>query len=85
MREGEIDPPHTEVGIFGPLDAFDAATHGGRYAARAEHAVGPLAVGAPAHLALWATTATLSAVLAERARPTCRLLLVDGDPIGDLS
>ena len=27
---------------------------------------------------------TLSAVLAGRARPTCRLLLVDGDPIGDL-
>ena len=31
-----------------PFDAFDAATHGGWYAARAEHPVGPLAVGAPA-------------------------------------
>ena len=38
-----------------PFDAFDAATHGGWYAARAEHPAGPLAVGAPAHLALWAT------------------------------
>jgi hypothetical protein len=66
-----------------PFDAFDAATHGGWYAARAEHPVGPLAVGAPAHLALWATPETLSAVLAGRARPTCRLLLVDGEPIGD--
>ena len=44
---------------------------------------GPLAVGAPAHLALWATDLTLSAVLAGRARPSCRLLLVDGEPIGD--
>lgn len=68
-----------------PFDAFDAATHGGWYAARAEHAGGPLAVGAPAHLALWATTDTLSAVLTDRARPSCRLLLVDGDPIGDLA
>ena len=50
-----------------PFDAFDAATHGGWYAARAEHPDGPLAVGAPAHLALWATDQTLSAVLAERA------------------
>ena len=66
-----------------PFDAFDAATHGGWYAARAEHAAGPLAVGAPADLALWATTDTLSAVLADRGRPTCRLLLVAGDPIGD--
>ena len=66
-----------------PFDAFDAATHGGWYAARAEHAVGPLANGAPAHLALWATDQTLSAVLAERGRPTCRLLLVDGSEIGD--
>ncbi len=40
--------------------------------------------GAPAHLALWATEQTLSAVLSDRARPTCRLLLVDGEPIGDL-
>jgi len=66
-----------------PFDAFDAATHGGWYAARAEHTAGPLAVGAPAHLALWATDQTLSAVLAERAVPSCRLLLVDGEPIGD--
>jgi predicted amidohydrolase YtcJ len=63
-----------------PFDAFDAATHGGWYAARAEHPFGPLAVGAPAHLALWATTDTLSAVLAGRGRPSCRLLLVDGTP-----
>ena len=63
-----------------PFDAFDAATHGGWYAARAEHADGPLAVGAPAHLALWATEQTLSAVLAGRARPSCRLLLVSGQP-----
>jgi predicted amidohydrolase YtcJ len=67
-----------------PFDAFDAATHGGWYAARAEHPVGPLAVGARASLALWATEETLSAVLAGRARPACRLLLVDGEPIGDL-
>jgi predicted amidohydrolase YtcJ len=66
-----------------PFDAFDAATHGGRYAAREEHPAGPLAVGAPADLALWATDGTLSAVLAERARPSCRLLLVAGEPIGD--
>jgi hypothetical protein len=68
-----------------PFDAFDAATHGGWHAARAEHPGGPLAVGAPADLALWATTHTLSAVLTERARPECRLLLVGGHPIGDLS
>jgi predicted amidohydrolase YtcJ len=68
-----------------PFDAFDAATHGGWYAARAEHPDGPLAVGAPAHLALWATSQTLSAVLADRATPACRQLLVDGEPIGDLS
>jgi hypothetical protein len=43
----------------------------------------PLAVGAPADLALWATDRTLSAVLAERARPDCRLLLVAGEPIGE--
>ena len=67
-----------------PFDAFDAATHGGRYAARAEHPAGPLTVGAPAHLALWATELTLSAVLSGRARPDCRLLLVGGEPIGDL-
>jgi predicted amidohydrolase YtcJ len=68
-----------------PFDAFDAATYGGWYAARAEHAAGPLAVGAPADLALWATDDTLSAVLADRARPTCRRLLVAGQEIGDLS
>ncbi|MFD2093750.1 amidohydrolase [Blastococcus deserti] len=67
-----------------PFDAFDAATHGGWHAARAEHPAGPLAVGAPAHLALWATAHTLSAVLAERARPSCRQLLVDGEPIEGL-
>ena len=61
-----------------PFDAYDAATHGGWHAARAEHRDGPLAVGAPAHLALWATDLTLSGVLAERARPTCRGLLVGG-------
>ena len=67
-----------------PYDAFDAATHGGWHAARAEHAAGPLGVGAPADLALWATEHTLSGVLSDRARPACRLLLVDGEPIGDL-
>ncbi|WP_222266887.1 amidohydrolase [Modestobacter marinus] len=67
-----------------PFDAFDAGTHGGWVAARAEHAEGPLAVGAAADLALWATGDTLSAVLATRARPTCRLLVVAGQPIGDL-
>ena len=67
-----------------PFDAFDAATHGGWHAARAEHPDGPLAAGAPAHLALWETAETLSAVLAGRVRPACRLLLVDGEPIGDL-
>ncbi|HLM06124.1 MAG TPA: amidohydrolase family protein, partial [Blastococcus sp.] len=66
-----------------PFDAFDAATHGGWHAVRAEHPGGPLAVGAPADLALWATNQTLSAVLSERARPGCRLLVVDGAPIGD--
>jgi predicted amidohydrolase YtcJ len=67
-----------------PFDAFDAATHGGWHAARAEHPVGPLAVGAPAHLALWSTSQTLSAVLTDRARPSCRGLLVDGIPIGEM-
>jgi len=66
-----------------PFDAFDAATHGGWYAARAEHAAGPLAVGAPGDVALWETSLSLSAVLAERARPTCRALIVAGNPIGD--
>ena len=68
-----------------PFDAFDAHTHGGWYAARAEHGAGPLAVGAPAHLALWATGHPLSTVLSEGARPSCRGLLVDGIPIGDLA
>jgi len=67
-----------------PFDAYDAATHGGWYAARAEHPQGPLGVGAPATLALWATGQTLSAVLTDRARPACRALLVDGEPIGDV-
>jgi predicted amidohydrolase YtcJ len=67
-----------------PFDAFDAATHGGWHAVRAEHPDGPLAVGARASLALWETPETLSAVLTGRARPACRLLLVDGTPIGDL-
>ena len=65
-----------------PLDAFDAATHGGWHAVRAEHPDGPLAVGARGHLALWATEQPLSAVLAARARPTCRRLIVAGEPIG---
>ncbi|SDY64318.1 hypothetical protein SAMN05660209_03367 [Geodermatophilus africanus] len=65
-----------------PFDAFDAATHGGWHAVRAEHPQGPLAVGAPADLALWATTETLSGVLAGRARPACRQLLVAGVPVG---
>jgi predicted amidohydrolase YtcJ len=68
-----------------PFDAFDAATHGGWFAARAEHPDGPLSVGAPASLALWATSQTLSAVLSDRAVPACRLLLVGGNPIGDLA
>src|SRR3954463_5386968 len=67
-----------------PFDAFDAATRGGWYASRTEHPEGPLAVGAPADLALWDTPLTLSAVLAGRGRPSCRLLLVGGRPIGDL-
>ncbi|SNS12056.1 hypothetical protein SAMN06893096_102104 [Geodermatophilus pulveris] len=67
-----------------PFDAFDAATHGGWYAARAEHPQGPLAVGAPADLALWATGETLSAVLAGRSRPACRLLVVGGHSLQPL-
>lgn len=67
-----------------PFDAFDAATHGGWHAVRAEHADGPLAIGAPADLALWATEHSLSAVLEHRIRPACRALLVAGEPIGDL-
>ncbi len=65
-----------------PFDAFDAATHGGWYAVRGEHAGGPLAVGAPADLALWATDATLSQLLADRAQPACRELVVAGEPVG---
>lgn len=65
-----------------PFDAFDAATHGGWHAARAEHPDGPLGFGARAHLALWATGQPLSAVLAARERPTCRQLIVAGEPIG---
>jgi len=72
---------HTPGSGLRPFDAFDAATHGGRYAARAEHPAGPLAVGAPASLALWETAETLSAVLAGRARPACRLLLGNGEPL----
>ncbi|CCH88059.1 Amidohydrolase [Modestobacter italicus] len=75
---------HTTPGSgMRPFDAFDAATHGGWVAARAEHPEGPLAVGAPADLALWETTGTLSAVLAARERPTCRHLIVAGQSIGD--
>ena len=73
----------TEGSGLRPFDAFDAATHGGWFAVRGEHADGPLGVGAPADLALWATDQTLTDVLAERARPACRLLVVDGHPIGD--
>ncbi|WP_346623620.1 amidohydrolase [Blastococcus montanus] len=65
-----------------PFDAFDAATHGGWHAARAEHPLGPLAVGAPADLAVWATGEGLSQVLADRGRPACHLLVVDGEPVG---
>jgi predicted amidohydrolase YtcJ len=72
---------HTTPGSgMRPFDAFDAATHGGWVATRGEHPEGPLAVGAPADLALWATELTLSAVLAARARPTCRQLIVAGEP-----
>ena len=66
-----------------PFDAFDAATHGGWYAARTEHPAGPLAVGAPADLALWATEEGLSQVLTDRSTPVCRLLVVGGQPLGD--
>ncbi|SDD25562.1 hypothetical protein SAMN05660690_3800 [Geodermatophilus telluris] len=64
-----------------PFDAFDAATHGGWHAARAETPAGPLSVGAPADLALWASGASLSGVLAERQRPACRALVVAGEPL----
>ncbi|MGY1802271.1 amidohydrolase [Blastococcus sp. SYSU D00922] len=64
-----------------PFDAFDAHTHGGWHAARAEHADGPLGIGAPADLVLWETPRTLSSVLSERARPACRLLVVGGEPV----
>jgi predicted amidohydrolase YtcJ len=66
-----------------PFDAFDAGTHGGWHAARAEHPDGPLGIGAPAYLALWATAETLSAVLTARARPACRRLIVAGEEIGE--
>jgi predicted amidohydrolase YtcJ len=66
-----------------PFDAFDAATHGGWFAARTEHPAGPLGVGAPADLALWATGDGLSRVLADRGRPVCRLLIVGGQPVED--
>jgi hypothetical protein len=62
-----------------PFDAFDAATHGGWHAVRVETAAGPLAVGAPADLALWDTGSTLSAVLDARARPRCTALVVAGE------
>jgi hypothetical protein len=65
-----------------PAAAFTAATAGGWHAAGARDAAGTLAVGAPADLALWDTDRTLSAVLAARARPSCRLLVVDGELIG---
>jgi predicted amidohydrolase YtcJ len=77
---------HTTPGSgLRPFDAFDAATHGGWVAARTESPEGPLSVGAPADLALWETAETLSAVLAARARPTCRRLIVAGQLIGDPS
>src|SRR3954447_17507177 len=71
---------HTPGSGLRPFDAFDAATHGGWHAVRAEHPQGPLAVGAGGALALWATWEPLSAVPAGRARPACRLLLVGGAP-----
>jgi len=75
---------HTTPGSgIGPFDAFDAATYGGWVATGTEHAEGPLAVGAPADLALWETGETLSAVLAGRLRPACSRLIVAGTPIGD--
>ncbi|TFV62436.1 amidohydrolase [Geodermatophilus sp. DF01-2] len=74
---------HTPASGLRPFDAFDAATHGGWHVVGAEHPQGPLAVGAPADLALWATTDTLSTVLAVRTRPACRLLLVGGAPVTD--
>ncbi len=83
MRPRQVDHRTAGSGLR-PFDAFDAATHGGWEAARAEHPGGPLAVGAPADLALWGTASTLSAVLENRAIPDCRLLLVGGEPIGDL-
>lgn len=67
-----------------PFDAFDAATHGGWHAVRAETAAGPLAPRAPADLALWDTDATLSAVLDRRLRPACRRLVVAGAPLQPL-
>ncbi|MGY1717068.1 amidohydrolase [Geodermatophilus sp. SYSU D01106] len=69
---------HERASGLRPFDAFDAATHGGWHAVRAEHPAGPLAPGAPADLALWATADTLSAVLAGRVRPGCSGLVVAG-------
>ncbi|MGX5658033.1 amidohydrolase [Geodermatophilus nigrescens] len=69
---------HERASGLRPFDAFDAATHGGWHAGRAEHPAGPLAPGAPADLARWATADTLSAVLAGRARPGCSGLVVAG-------
>ncbi|MGR7027309.1 amidohydrolase [Geodermatophilus sp. URMC 62] len=67
-----------------PFDAFDAATHGGWHALRSETAAGPLAVGAPGDLALWATGSTLSGVLERRERPACRALVVAGETLQSL-
>ncbi|MDP5183333.1 amidohydrolase family protein [Blastococcus sp. BMG 814] len=75
-----VDHRNRESGLR-PFDAFDAATHGGWVAVRAEHPAGPLAVGAPADLALWATDQGLSDVLAARARPGCAELVVDGQVV----
>jgi predicted amidohydrolase YtcJ len=69
---------HERASGLRPFDAFDAATHGGWHAVRAEHPAGPLAPGAPADLALWASGGTLSSVLAGRERPACAGLVVAG-------
>ncbi|MGY1722339.1 amidohydrolase [Blastococcus sp. SYSU DS0533] len=72
---------HNPASGMRPFDAFDAATHGGWAAVRAEHPAGPLALGAPADLALWATDEGLSGVLEGRGRPACAGLVVDGRPV----
>jgi predicted amidohydrolase YtcJ len=64
-----------------PFDAFDAATHGGWHAVGGEHPAGPLAVGAPADLALWATDETVTDVLEHRGSPRCRQLFVGGEGV----